>query len=122
MRYYSVNAPISLESFPRDGAISIHNYDGIEYVPQIGRNAWGYIDYRRLLSDKECNEYGLVGGSRELFFESAQNRMEDEHNRNGYYGSWLGFQCPCCSGQAMVRKSMMSGSLIAKCSLCGLEV
>lgn len=47
MRYYSTQRPVMPGSYPnRDGVEKIHNFDTKTFCEEIGREAWGYIDYR----------------------------------------------------------------------------
>lgn len=62
-RYYSIHRPVAPGTFPRkSGKINIHNYDRREYVAEIGREAWGYIEYDTPLTEREQNSYELMEG------------------------------------------------------------
>ena len=50
MKYYSIMRPVSIGTYPKSGAEEIVNYDRRQYVPEIGREAWGYIEYSRTLT------------------------------------------------------------------------
>lgn len=63
-RYYSILRPISPGSFPRDGVIEIVNFNRREHVPDIGRAAWGYIDYSRVLTEREAADYDLMAAGK----------------------------------------------------------
>ena len=66
MRYYSTQRPIGPGAFPRqDGTESIVNFDGPTYCEEIGREAWGYIDYQQALDPNECSRYELTPGGTE---------------------------------------------------------
>lgn len=60
MRYYSILRPVGLGTYPREGAEQIRNYDCRQYVQEIGREAWGYIDYSRELTAQEMAAYELT--------------------------------------------------------------
>lgn len=61
MRYYSTQRPVGPGTYPRkDGRESIHNFDYKTYCEEIGREAWGYIDYPEPLTEKEMSEYELM--------------------------------------------------------------
>ncbi len=61
MRYYSTQRPFGPGTFPRkDGTEAITNYDAPTYIEEIGRKAWGHIDYEKPLTDKEVRDYELV--------------------------------------------------------------
>lgn len=61
MRYYSIYRPVGLGTYPRkDGRETIHNFDKKTYCEEIGREAWGYIDYPDALTEKMMSEYELM--------------------------------------------------------------
>lgn len=39
--------------------MEIHNFDSKTYCEELGRDAWGYIDYERPLTRYDCNAYEL---------------------------------------------------------------
>lgn len=59
-RYYSIMRPVGPGTFPKEGVVMIQNYDSRKYVEEIGREAWGCIDYARELDEKEAASYELV--------------------------------------------------------------
>lgn len=44
MKYYSTERPIAPGTIPK-GAIEVKNYDEKKYVPEIGKEAWGFVIY-----------------------------------------------------------------------------
>lgn len=62
MRYYSTQRPVMPGSFPKEGAQEIHNFDSRTFIPEIGREAWGYIEYSRTLTPQEAASYELMSG------------------------------------------------------------
>jgi len=122
MRYYSTKGPLSIGSFPLTDAVSIHNFDGIQYVPAIESNAWGYVDYKKSLPMKIAKRYGLILSfspkDEDLFVKSAEAALNHEHIEHG----WYGFKCPCCAGQAEARRKQFDGSIVARCSVCGVKI
>lgn len=61
-RYFSTLRPVAPGTFPKEGVVEIHNFDRRKFVEEIDWNAWGYIDYRRKLTDKEIHDYELAYG------------------------------------------------------------
>ena len=62
-RYYSPLRPLSLGTFPKpqgNEILHIENYDMRVYVPEIARQAWGYIEYREPLTEIEAAAYELM--------------------------------------------------------------
>lgn len=63
-RYYSILRPVGIGTFPKpqgNKVITIENFDKREYVPEIGREAWGYIEYEHPLANKDLYDYDLKG-------------------------------------------------------------
>lgn len=63
-RYYSTQRPFGLGTFPRqDGTETITNFFGGKiFCEEIGREAWGFIEYREPISQKEAKDYELTAG------------------------------------------------------------
>lgn len=60
-RYYSTQRPFGPGTFPKkDGRETVVNFDGKIYCEEIGREAWGYIDYPEPLTKEETDSYELV--------------------------------------------------------------
>ena len=53
-------SPAASEECNRRGAVAIVNFDGRQYVEEIGREAWGYVEYDREISDQLADDYELV--------------------------------------------------------------
>ena len=65
-RYYGTQRPFGPGTFPRqDGTEYVVNFDGKIFCEEIGREAWGYIAYKKPLSDKEAKSYELTKGGNE---------------------------------------------------------
>ena len=63
MRYYSTQRPIMPGSFPihpGNKVLEIHNFDSKSYCEDIGREAWGYIEYEKPLARYDCDSYELT--------------------------------------------------------------
>lgn len=63
VRYYSILRPVGLGTYPlTDGnmVLNIVNYDERKYVEEIGRMAWGHIDYSQRLPELVAKGYDLV--------------------------------------------------------------
>lgn len=63
MRYYSTQRPVGPGTFPQqewNKVLEIHNFDHKTYCEEIGREAWGYIDYEKPLARYDSNSYELV--------------------------------------------------------------
>jgi hypothetical protein len=63
VKYYSVLRPVGIGTFPKyadNKVIEIVNFDYRKYVPEIEREAWGYIVYESEMSDKDALSYDLI--------------------------------------------------------------
>lgn len=68
-RYYSIMRPVLPGSFPRkDLAEKIENFDTRTFCEEIGREAWGYIEYREALAKEEAASYELVLGGMKTYY------------------------------------------------------
>lgn len=59
-RYYSILRPVAPGTYPKRGAVAIVNFDGRRYVDEIGREAWGYVEYDNELDGQLADDYELV--------------------------------------------------------------
>ena len=60
-RYYSTQRPVAPGTFPNHDVKFLHNFSNRIFVDSIQHEAWGYIDYKISLSDKEARDYELTG-------------------------------------------------------------
>lgn len=68
-RYYSTMRPVMLGGFPKSREIlEIRNFDRREFVEEIGRKAWGYIEYAEPLTDQEAEEYELTSAEKKTWY------------------------------------------------------
>ena len=62
-RYYSTQRPFGPGTYPRqDGMEIIVNFDCPTFCEEIGREAWGYIEYTRPIGTHLASEYELIRG------------------------------------------------------------
>lgn len=60
-RYYSTMRPVLPGSFPRKDLVEkIENFDTKTFCEEIGREAWGYIEYREPLVKETADAYELL--------------------------------------------------------------
>ena len=62
-RYYSPLRPLSLGTFPKpqgNEILHIENFEERQNVPEIARQAWGYIEYKEALTEIEAAAYELI--------------------------------------------------------------
>lgn len=59
-KYYSLQRPVSIGTYPKQGMIEFKNYDERMYVPEICRKAWGELWYERRLENDEAWSYDLL--------------------------------------------------------------
>lgn len=61
MKYYSTQRPVMIGGYPKSQKVlEIKNFDSKRYVKDIGRTAWGWIEYDQPLSEKDAADYELV--------------------------------------------------------------
>ncbi len=63
MKYYSTQRPVTPGSFPKpeeNAIVEITNFDRPTECKDIGRTAWGCIEYERPLSDEEARRWELI--------------------------------------------------------------
>jgi len=61
MRYYSIHRPVAPGTFPKTVKVNeIYNFDNRVFCEEIGREAWGWIDYNGELDEKDADAYELV--------------------------------------------------------------
>lgn len=61
-RYYSTERPVSLGTFPKakdNVPMNIKNFETKIYVPEINREAYGYLEYKHELTNKQIDAYEL---------------------------------------------------------------
>lgn len=63
-RYYSTQRPIAPGTFPKpygNQVVKINNFQqGRVFVPEIGRDAWGYVEYENPLSTVMASNFELI--------------------------------------------------------------
>lgn len=65
MRYYSTQRPVGPGTYPKPEGNRIEqivNFPAKTYVDEIWKQAWGYIDYEKPLTEKEAADYELTKG------------------------------------------------------------
>lgn len=68
-RYYSTMRPVQPGGYPnRESVEEIHNFDTKTFCEEIGREAWGYIDYREPLTKEQAEAYELTLGGMKTYW------------------------------------------------------
>ena len=60
-RYYCLYRPPMPGTIPR-GTVSIKDFDERRMVPEISREAWGFVEYERELTKAEIDDYEVMPG------------------------------------------------------------
>lgn len=69
MRYYSTQRPVTPGSFPGGYVVDeIVNFDRKTFCEEIGREAWGYIDFAAQLPGGEAERWELTPAGMKLFW------------------------------------------------------
>lgn len=68
-RYYSTQRPVMSGCFPQKTDVGlIENFDTKTFCEEIGREAWGYIEYRGVLTKEETDAYELTLGGMKTYY------------------------------------------------------
>lgn len=69
MRYYSTQRPVMPGGFPKSAEVEkIENFDTKVFCEEIGREAWGFIEYRESLTKEEAADYELTLGGMKTYW------------------------------------------------------
>ena len=83
-RYYSTMRPIAPGTFPRTQPVKdVVNFDSRRFVPEINREAWGYIEYAGPLTEKQAAGYELVPPSNEYQSPAVKRIVQTLAERDG---------------------------------------
>lgn len=68
-RYYSTQRPVMPGCFPRKADVAeIKNFDAKTFFEEIGKEAWGYIEYREELTKEEADAYELTPSGMKTYY------------------------------------------------------
>lgn len=62
-KYYSTQRPVASGTYPKpknNPAMFIHNFNERKYIAEIGRMAWGYVEYDKPLTNEDIDGYELT--------------------------------------------------------------
>ncbi len=69
VKYYSIWRPVMPGGLPKMEAVErIENFDTKTFCEEIGREAWGFIEYREPLTKEEADAYELTLGGMKTFW------------------------------------------------------
>ena len=69
VRYYSTQRPVMPGGFPKKAAAErIENFDAKTFCEEIGREAWGFIEYLEPLTKEEADAYELTQAGLKKFW------------------------------------------------------
>lgn len=69
VKYYSTQRPILPGGFPsKSEVVKIENFETKLFCEDIGRKAWGYIEYAAELTKEEAEAYELTRGGTKTFY------------------------------------------------------
>jgi len=69
VRYYSTQRPVLPGGFPKKVEVErIENFDTKTFCEEIGREAWGYIEYSTALTTEEAGAYELTLGGMKTYY------------------------------------------------------
>ena len=83
-RYYSTMRPIAPGTFPRTQPVQeVVNFDSRRFVPEIDREAWGYIEYAGPLTETQAVGYELVPPPDEYQSPAVKHIVQTLAERDG---------------------------------------
>lgn len=69
MRYYSTQRPVTPGAYPSGyRVLEIHNFDCKTFCEEIGREAWGYIDFAEEIWEEDATRYELTAAGLKKFW------------------------------------------------------
>ena len=95
MRAYAIYRPIGPYAWPsehRDKVAEIVNYDTLTYVPEIGRNAFGHIDFEEDIPKEDLDRYELVTDPKKderlVMVGRTLRKFMDAGQTDRFYEAW----------------------------------
>lgn len=75
-RYYSAERPVTVGSVPRQGLVHVENFDGRVFIPAVGCDCWGAVEYDHELTGSEVSSWELISetGCRWYVVEAVRDR------------------------------------------------
>lgn len=80
-KYYTVRRPPDIGSVPKD-FVNIKSYGELKQLEKSGYHAWGEVEYKRKLTDKEIYDYELLEDN---FEEKRIEALQDIQNLDKVY-------------------------------------
>lgn len=69
MRYYSTQRPVMPGSYPRSYSVKeIHNFEQKTFCEEIGREAWGYIEFEVSIPEDEATHWELTMAGKKIYW------------------------------------------------------
>lgn len=65
-RYYSTQRPLGPGTYPNRRNAIVTNFGNKTFCKEIGRSAWGYVEYPSPLTESEISDYELTSVRSEL--------------------------------------------------------
>ena len=80
MKYYSIRRPILPGGYPEKELVEkIVNFDTRIYCQEIDGLAWGYVEYKKELTQDQANDYELVLEGKKQYW--CVTTVYDAHGR-----------------------------------------
>ena len=91
-RYYSIMRPVGPGTFPNTRRVKdVVNFDRRQFIPEINREVWGYIEYADPVTKKQVSDYELVPSNVNII---ERLRASGWHNDFMYFMGLLPSPCP----------------------------
>ena len=59
-KYYSLLRPVGPGTCPSNGIVNVENFDDRVFVPEIGADAWGFVEYEDALDQAVAESFDLL--------------------------------------------------------------
>ena len=105
-RYYSLHRPVSIGTAPAAGLVSFENFEGRRFVDEIGREAWGVLEYDRELTEDECFDYELFSAKLRTWFRVITSVPDSGLIRSGIHGF------KTCAAQPAGREQQLRSGIV----------
>ena len=102
MRYYSTQRPIGPGTFPKpqgNAVKEVFNFDSKTYCEEVGREAWGYIEYEQPIDPQAAADHFLVAdgvGCTGCVHEAASRDMDCCWNIGSFFNTNQELPSGCC--------------------------
>ena len=112
MRAYSLLRPVSVGTYPDEFAVDeIVNFDRRIFVEEIGREAWGYVDFGEEVPKKELDAYEMLAREHVAAMSRELEEVGKVLAEKKRVGDKAGFQEGVRAALAVYRPDVLNGAI-----------